>query len=586
MGRGRIVLVLDALNQVEGDEPDRSLAFLPRHLPPHVRLVASALPGPALDAWRERGWVEHPLPLPDAGEWERMIDAFLSTYRKRLGNDLRRTLVSAPGAANPLFRRTVLEELRQFGGFEQLPARLEHYLVADTPEKLFRRVLGRWQADFDAGQDLVRASRVLWAARQGLAEAEWLELLGAPGQPLARRLWRPLFLALESHLVQRCGPLGFGQGFFRRAVQTEFLTAETDQRDAHLAVANYFQRQPISPRRAGELPYHWLAADRYRDAAAALTERETFSQLYSRERYALIDYWRQIEPNLDSVNEYELAWRIWTASAACVPSELAELASAMAGFFREGGKLEAAEVFLGRAFDAALAAWGREDVNTVAILNNLAGLRAERGDRRQAALTAQQAVTAGRRAGMISAPGTHAAFLLASLNVSPGDLAAEEEAVRSHLPTVELLEGPDSPGSLSLLVKLARVLHSKGDRSQAGTLYREAIEGFRRTVGDSNPRTAGVMALFAILLREQGDLQEARPYLEKALASFVTTLGRHHPQALECAFMYSVLLAELGEDTEANRVLDQSFRDVQLERILGNGHPVVKGVLARRPRME
>jgi hypothetical protein len=50
IGKGRIVLVLDGLNQVQGGEADRHVGFLPRHFPPHVTVLASALPGAALDA--------------------------------------------------------------------------------------------------------------------------------------------------------------------------------------------------------------------------------------------------------------------------------------------------------------------------------------------------------------------------------------------------------------------------------------------------------------------------------------------------------------------------------------------------------
>ena len=53
-GRLRLVLVLDALNQIEGDAWETNLSWWPSHLPPHVRVIASSLPGPALDTLRQR----------------------------------------------------------------------------------------------------------------------------------------------------------------------------------------------------------------------------------------------------------------------------------------------------------------------------------------------------------------------------------------------------------------------------------------------------------------------------------------------------------------------------------------------------
>jgi hypothetical protein len=179
IGRGRVVLVLDGLNQVQGSEPDRRLRFLPGHFPPHVAAIASALPGPALDALCQRGWAEHDLPRASEAEVDAMVGEYLKIHARTLESALRRQLVTAPGAANPLFLRTVLEELRQFGSFERLPQRVHHYLEADNPKDLFLRVLARWQEDFDGKDpaqeplkvDLVRrALTYLWAARQGLAE--------------------------------------------------------------------------------------------------------------------------------------------------------------------------------------------------------------------------------------------------------------------------------------------------------------------------------------------------------------------------------------------------------------------------------
>ncbi len=199
VGRGRIVLVLDALNQIEGTEPDRRLGWLPRYFPPHVRVLASTLPGPALDTLRQLGWAEHRLPPADVAERERMITTFLSLYVKSLRSDLSRQVAAAPGSANPLFLRTVLEELRQLGSFEQLPVRVAHYLEATSPEELFRRVLRRWQENFDGSRDLVRRTlRLLWSARQGLAETEWLELLGTTERRCPGRIG-PHYFLLWSH---------------------------------------------------------------------------------------------------------------------------------------------------------------------------------------------------------------------------------------------------------------------------------------------------------------------------------------------------------------------------------------------------
>ena len=58
VNKGRIILIVDGLNQIQGEDSDKGLNFLPRHFPPHVAVLASTLPGPALDALRKQHWAE------------------------------------------------------------------------------------------------------------------------------------------------------------------------------------------------------------------------------------------------------------------------------------------------------------------------------------------------------------------------------------------------------------------------------------------------------------------------------------------------------------------------------------------------
>ena len=211
-----------------------------------------------------------------------MVDSYLAEYRKNLGSELRRDLIDAPGSRNPLFLRTALDELRQFGSFEQLPERVAYYLEADNPCDLFQRVLRRWQEDFDSNRDLTRrALSLLWAARMGLSESEWLDLLGDQGQPLPRALWSPLFLAMEPHLAQRGGLFAFGHDFLRQAVADKFIQSDSDQHDAHLVLADYFANQSeMTSRKSDEWPWQLQEAGEWDRLQKVLLDLDLFLALY------------------------------------------------------------------------------------------------------------------------------------------------------------------------------------------------------------------------------------------------------------------------------------------------------------------
>ncbi len=195
--RGRVVIVLDALNRLEEREGARELTWLPPAVPPNVRLVVSTLPGPALEAICEREWPTLRVEPLTESERRVLIAEFLGQYTKRLSPERVARIAAAPQSENPLYLRVLLDELRQFGVHEELDERIDHYLGAEAPDDLYRLVLERWEADYERDRSgLVRdAMRALWAARRGLSEAELLDYLGSGGEPLPAAHWAPLPLA-------------------------------------------------------------------------------------------------------------------------------------------------------------------------------------------------------------------------------------------------------------------------------------------------------------------------------------------------------------------------------------------------------
>ena len=304
--KSRILLVLDGLNQVQGTESDRRLQFLPRRFPLHVTVLASALPGPALDALLERGWAEHDLPRASEAEGDAMVGEYLNIHARTLEEALRHELVSSSGAKNPLFLRTVLDELRQFGSFEQLPQRVRHYLEAEDSKDLFQRVLARWQDDFDGKNpesdlpkfDLVRRALThLWAARQGLSESEWLDLLGDGSLPLPRAHWTPLFLALEPHLSQRAGLFAFGHDFLRQAVESMFVPAPEAQRQVRVRLADYFGKLSPSPRRTLEFPWLLNEAGQWDRLQLAISDPALIKDIWNLDEMGLWRYLAHLHEN-------------------------------------------------------------------------------------------------------------------------------------------------------------------------------------------------------------------------------------------------------------------------------------------------
>jgi tetratricopeptide (TPR) repeat protein len=297
--RGKVVLVLDALNQMEDRDGMPDLLWLPPELPANVRLIVSTLPGRSLDELTRRQWPTLAVKPLEAEERTRLIVECLRQASKALSEERVRRLASAEQTANPLFLRALLEELRVFGAHERLDERIAYYLGAASLEALFARILERYEADYERERPgLVRAAMtLLWAARRGLAEEELLQVLGdgRTGEPLPQAYWSPLYLAAEHALTNRGGLIGFFHDYLRRAVEQRYLPEAEQRRAAHRKLAWFFAGGERDPRTVDELPWQLAQAEAWEGLYGLLTDLDFFQRAWDVNEFEVKTYWVEVE---------------------------------------------------------------------------------------------------------------------------------------------------------------------------------------------------------------------------------------------------------------------------------------------------
>ena len=296
----RVILVLDALNQLSEEDAARQLGWLPVVFPNNFRVLVSTLPGESLDVLRRRGWPELYVPLFDSADIKPAANAYFRLFGKTPPQEILAKLESTTGACNPLYLRVVLDELRQFGKHDRLDSWAREYLSASDLPELFDKIINRWDQDFGKDAkfpDLVRQTLCFIAcARFGLSEAEILDLLGQKNgktetEPLPRRLWTPFYLAAENALTLRTGLVNFGHEYLRAAVHRRYLPNSTVARAYHFHIASYlwaheksyWASQPIDSPLFGRVLRGSVATCRNRIVGnavhVAFTRAITFSRL-------------------------------------------------------------------------------------------------------------------------------------------------------------------------------------------------------------------------------------------------------------------------------------------------------------------
>jgi tetratricopeptide (TPR) repeat protein len=562
--RRSVILVdgVDLLVDIDG-APD--LTWLPPVVPPGVCVLLTTTGARPVDAARHRGWPVLEVPPLDENERRAMVSAFLGRYAKGLDEVHVATLLASPSTGNPLYLRTVLDELRQHGDHFTIGAVIAHYLSAPQLPDLLALVLQRYEGDYERDRPgLVRdAMRGLWAARRGLTEPELLDALG--GVPHA--VWSPLVLAAEVGLVTRSGLLGFATEPHREAVQHRYLRDDAEQRAAHRLLAETFAGYQLGPRVVEELPWQQLAAGDV-DAMVTTISDEAFTQLaYRTADRDLIRLWARAEEagrrvvdgyraTVDDPSTHPAA--VWEVARlvtdAGYPAEALRLNRFIVDEYRKPGevgerRLSTALVNLGRALllqgdlvgseaplreAVALAEARAEPVVLRAALGNLAlGLR-DRGE-------TDEALT----------------------------LFAREEAL--------CREAGDTNGLQISLGNRAQVLRQRGDYAGALAVMGEQEE-LCRSIGDS-AGVARALAAQGAVLGDQGQLDLAlQRFAEHRRVS--RELGDLRGVA-ESSISEANTLREMGRRDEAATLLDEA--EVLLRRL--DDEPLLFRVLDLRGRM-
>jgi tetratricopeptide (TPR) repeat protein len=294
--RGRIILVIDALDQLEDRQGAPDLIWLPEVIPENVRVIMSTLPGRPLEAIRKRCWPTYELNLLDTTERVELAESYLSQFRKRLSPHQLNRIATSPKTANPLFLVSLLNELRLFGEYEMIDELITHYLQASSIEMLFDLILTRFEQDYNRDHPkLVQdAFSLIYASRNGLSESELQDLLGQNGSPLPHAYWSPLYLAAEPSLVNRNGLIGFFHQYFRSAVARRYVPNEETIRDLHRKLGDYFAVQPLNKRKVDELPWQYQKAKEWDRLFDCLSDPTFMQEAWKLAEFDLRMYWTDL----------------------------------------------------------------------------------------------------------------------------------------------------------------------------------------------------------------------------------------------------------------------------------------------------
>ena len=561
------ILAIDSLNSLT-DLKD--LRWLPQYLPPHIALIISTLPGEVKEALltkvsnavstktskrpsstKKEQWHTLQVKPLNSARRKNLLVSYLAKYNKTLAPDLITQALAHPLANNPLFLRTLAEELRLFGVHEELQKRLKQYLTSKTIDDLFERVLKRVEGD-NGKESVQQAMQAIWASRAGLTEKEILSIVN-----LKTATWAPIRIALDECLLESNGKIAFAHDYMRIAVKDRYLKTKLLQKQAHINLAKYFQKQAADARRAEEEPYQWREAQEWGRLKIFLLDKLNFlSSLKYRNQNEFLSYWLLISErlNLNIEQEYSKRLKIWRQLIGAYDEvELSIVLGSflhLAGFF---GKLP--ESLIENAINILQSSNFRErDLLIIQCLEEMSNLYISRNSSNEIAkakkLLNKAIVMSGKRSLIKQLP--NCLNLLGMIEARDNNYDLAEKKYQSALDLFEKRDGIDNPYTTASILNNLGDLHcSRKNYSQAVRYLSKCLEIRRLKLSQDDLLIAVTSDNLAKAYSFLGRFNEANALHTKALVIRTNLLGKSHPERNNSIINLAMSLFSQGKYLDA-----------------------------------
>jgi tetratricopeptide (TPR) repeat protein len=559
-----VILIIDGFNQLQETEITRGWWH---YIPAKTRLFVSTISSDGLPA----DWQRWQLGLlTEESARQALITEYLQQYGKRLADKPMQELLEHSQTANPLYLQVILEELRVFGEFDKLEDHLKGYLQTETIPALYEKVLARLEADYqpEGFEHLVADSlSLLWAARQGLNEAELLKILNIP-----QAVWSPLYLALQNALVSRGGLLSFFHDYLKQAVENRYLSNHKDQRQWHLRLANYFDQQELDSRIANELPWQLQRAGDKQRLLSCISDIPMFLQFKEDKYYELWGYWLGLEPDKTMVRAYGESLAEYEETEQPEEEDLSYVLNQLGMFFEKAGYFSAAIPLLRRSLSIIEKVLVQEHPSTATLLNNLAELHRCKGDYNLAEPLYKRALYIRETVLGPEHPDTAIVLNnLALLLASKKDYKSAEPLYQRALAIAEKVCGQQHPLTVQLVNNLALLHQAKKNYESAEPLYQHALAIREQLLGKEHPLTAQSLNNLAYLYQAKENYDSAQPLFQLALDIHEKVLGKEHPLTAQ-SLNNSASLYQVKGDYDSAQSLYQRALDIR-EKVFGKEHP-------------
>ncbi|KAH3745330.1 Tetratricopeptide repeat protein [Pelomyxa schiedti] len=599
--RGGMLLVIDALNQLDNKDNAQELDWLPTQFPPNVQLITSLLPSRASEVIAQRKWHIVKVEAMEERERRELISSYMSECSKSLSSSQVDSILGCQQTSNPLFLKTVLDEIRVHGAYETIDKRIGQCLSASNIPALLGLVLSRIEADSGANRRYLQETLALiWLSRKGLSETEVIGITGV--SPV---VWSEIMLSLSELLGTRAGMMNFSHDFVKQSVASKYITAELSS-VLRKKMVDYFLSLDSLERKCDEIPYHLLQEKKMKELAGFITLPANFLLLTSEQfLFDLYKYFRsckeaspasmllpQMMPSTNPLHlrqagkflqdlayfteaEVMLTRANSLFVSGTIPlnlTESADVKDALGYLYRMQAKYDKSIPMYEEALNLRKKLFGESSAEVASSMCSLAILFRKMGKYDQAEPLYMGSCVIRKKLLGLNNPETAVSYNgLGCLYQDQGKDKLAEEHFAIALRIREHCHGPSHPDVAMTLSNMGSLYLSRAKYAEAEHMFQRALSIYEDIFGENHPDVAHTLGYLAGVCVEKGKYSQAKALFERTIAIKEQAFGKKHPEVAQTLSDFGVLHARLKDYDKALSLYKQCL-EIRRE-ILGPDHP-------------
>lgn len=283
-----LLVVVDAINQIIDHDNAKLLNWFPAVSKKIKVLFTTLEDDPTMDVFQNRHYPVFTLASLDLERRKLLVKNYLHFFAKKLSEKQVDRIASDRQCENTLVLRTLLDELINFGIYEELDNHIDYYLSQNTIEDFYHALLLSYETEY--GTNFIKhILSAIAISRNGLGENEILQITGI--KPL---YWSQFYSTFSNHLIMRNGLISFSHSYMRMSVESRYIdnnpTWTTKCRNDIVEIL----KENNTHRAWDELPYQYDKLNLDDCLYSALVNLKMFSYLCSKEVYDVSKYWHKL----------------------------------------------------------------------------------------------------------------------------------------------------------------------------------------------------------------------------------------------------------------------------------------------------